>query len=140
MDLLYLLYSLLRKKWVIITCSIAGVIAAYVFFMFRPKEYVSLAQYSTGFTMQQQVKIKQEENYNLYEIDIRFSNVSVAFASDKVLGMLAYKLLLHDLEDAIPFRQVKDAKKSASLFIPSNVNKAKQILREKISNLELLTS
>jgi len=140
MDLLYLLYSLLRKKWVIITCSIAGVIAAYVFFMFRPKEYVSLAQYSTGFTMQQQVKIKQEENYNLYEIDIRFSNVSVAFASDKVLGMLAYKLLLHDLEDAKPFRQVKDAKKSASLFIPSNVNKAKQILREKISNLELLTS
>ncbi len=140
MDLLYLLYSLLRKKWVIIACSIAGVVAAYVFFMFRPKEFVSLAQYSTGFTMQQQVKIKQEENYNLYEIDIRFSNVSVAFASDKVLGMLAYKLLLHDLEDPKPFRQVKDAKKAASLFIPSNISKAKQILREKLSNLELLTS
>ena len=140
MDLLYLLYSLLRKKWVIITCSIAGVIAAYIFFMFRPKEYVSLAQYSTGFTMQQQVKIKQEENYNLYEIDIRFSNMSVAFASDKVLGMLAYKLLLHDLEDSKPFRQVKDAKKATTLFIPSNINKVKQILREKISNLELLTS
>ena len=140
MDLLYLLYSLLRKKWVIITCSIAGVVAAYVFFMFRPKEYVSLAQYSTGFTMQQQVKIKQEETFNLYEIDIRFSNVSVAFASDKVLGMLAYKLLLHDLEDSKPFRQVKDAKKATSLFIPSNINKVKQILREKISNLELLTS
>jgi len=140
MDLLYLLYSLLRKKWVIIACSIAGVIAAYVFCMFRPKEYVSLAQYSTGFTMQQQVKIKQEENYNLYEIDIRFSNVNVAFASDKVLGMLAYKLLLHDLEDPQPFRDVKDAKKKASLFIPSNISKAKQILREKIGNLELLTS
>ena len=90
MDLLYLLYSLLRKKWVILLCTIAGCVAGFIFYMFRPKEYVSLAQYSTGFTMEQKVKIRQEETFNLYEIDIRFSNVNVAFASDKVLGMLAY--------------------------------------------------
>lgn len=140
MDLLYLLYSLLRKKWVIIGCTVVGAVAAFVFFMFRPNEYVSLAQYSTGFTMQQQVKIKQEENYNLYEIDIRFSNVTVAFGSDKVLGMLAYKLLLHDLESSNPFRVVKDAQKRADLFTPSNISKAKSILRDKIARLELLSS
>lgn len=140
MDLLFLLYSLLRKKWVILACTITGAVAAFTFFMFRPNEYVSLAQYSTGFTMQQQVKIKQEENYNLYEIDIRFSNVTVAFGSDKVLGMLAYRLLLHDLESSNPFRVVKDAQKKAELFTTTNVAKAKNILRDKIARLELLSS
>ncbi|MBC7848758.1 MAG: hypothetical protein H7Y31_03440, partial [Chitinophagaceae bacterium] len=140
MDLLFLLYSLLRKKWIIILCTLTGVLAGFIFFMFRPKEYVSLAQYSTGFTMEQKVKIKQEESFNLYEIDIRFSNVNVAFASDKVLGMLGYKLLLHDLEDPKPFREVKDSKKSERLFNPSNLEKAKSILRNKIGKLELLTS
>lgn len=140
MDLLYLLYSLLRKKWIILLCTITGLVAGFVFFMFRPKEYVSLAQYSTGFTMEQKVKINPEDNFNLYEIDIRFSNVNVAFASDKVLGMLAYKLLLHDLEDATPFRQLKDAQKKSKAFINADINKAKQILRDKLSKLQLLTS
>lgn len=140
MDLLFLLYSLLRKKWVIIACTVTGAAAAFIFFMFRPHEYVSLAQYSTGFTMQQQVKIKAEENYNLYEIDIRFSNVTVAFGSDKVLGMLAYKLMLHDLESSAPFRSVKNAQQRDALFTPSNVSKAKAILRDKVARLELLSS
>jgi Mrp family chromosome partitioning ATPase len=140
MDLLYLLYSLLRKKWIILACTFTGLIAGFVFFMFRPKEYVSLAQYSTGFTMEQKVKIKQEESFNLYEIDIRFSNVAVAFASDKVLGMLAYKLMLHDLEDPVPFRQLTEKQKKDKAFVNADIAKVKQILRDKIAKLELLNS
>ncbi len=140
MDLLYLVYSLLRKKWIILLCTITGLVAGFVFFMFRPKEYVSLAQYSTGFTMQQKVKINQEDNFNLYEIDIRFSNVDVAFASDKVLGMLAYKLLLHDLEDSNPFRVLTEKHKKDKVFVNADINRAKSILRDKISRLQLLTS
>jgi len=140
MDLLYLLYSLLRKKWVILLCTVAGCVAGFVFYMFRPKEYVSLAQYSTGFTMEQKVKIKQEETFNLYEIDIRFSNVNVAFASDKVLGMLAYKLLLHDLEDAVPFRTLTEKQKGDRTYSAADIAKVKQVLRSKTSSLELLNS
>lgn len=140
MDLLYLLYSLLRRKWVILACTLTGIAAAYVFFMFRPKEYVSLAQYSTGFTMEQKVSIKQEESFNIYEIDIRFSNVNVAFASDKVMGMVAYKLLLHDLEDRNPFRVLSDEKKKKNAFVAANISKVKEILRDKIERLELLNS
>jgi polysaccharide biosynthesis transport protein len=140
MDLLYLLYSLLRKKWVILLCTFAGCVAGFVFYMFRPKEYVSLAQYSTGFTMEQKVKIKQEETFNLYEIDIRFSNVNVAFASDKVLGMLAYKLLLHDLEDSAPFRTLTEKQKSEKAFTNADMSRVKQVLRNKIATLQLLNS
>lgn len=141
MDLLYLLYSLMRKKWIILGCTVAGVIASLVFFMFRPKDYVSLAQYSTGFTMEQKVKIKDGEGFNIYEIDIRFSNVAVAFASDKVLGTLGYKLLLHDLEDPKPFRKPKTLeKRSVDLFTASNKEKVKQILRRKINSLDLMSA
>lgn len=138
MDLLYLLYSLLRKKWIILLCTVFGVTAGFVFFMFRPKEYVSLAQYSTGFTMEQKVKIKQEDMFNIYEIDTRFNNVNVAFASDKVFGMISYKLLLHDLEDSVPFRQPKKTEKNYVLLTPANIEKAKKILRNKINDLQLL--
>lgn len=140
MDLLYLLRSLLRKKWIILLCTITGLAAGYVFFTLRPREYVSLAQYSTGFTMEQKVKINPEENYNLYEIDIRFNNVNVAFASEKVQAMVCYKLLLNDLEDATPFRQLTEKKKKEKAFIIADINKAKKILRDKITSLQLLTS
>lgn len=141
MDLLYLLYSLLRKKWIILGCTVAGVIASLIFFMFRPNDYVSLAQYSTGFTMEQKVKIKDVEGFNIYEIDIRFSNVAVAFASDKVLGTLGYTLLLHDLEDPKPFRKPKSLeKRSVDLFTAENKEKVKQTLRSKINSLELLSA
>ncbi|MBL0132539.1 MAG: hypothetical protein IPP79_00295 [Chitinophagaceae bacterium] len=42
MDLLYLLHSLLRKKWIIIFCTLIGGVAGFVFNLFREKEYTSL--------------------------------------------------------------------------------------------------
>lgn len=140
MDFLYLLYSLLRRKWIIISCAVIGIVAGILFGTFRQKEYVSLAQYSTGFTMEKKVKIAQEESYNLYEIDSRFSNVIAAFASDKVLGMLTYKLLLHDLEDSKPFRVLTEEQKKSPAYTGVDQKKARSLLRKKIADLELLSS
>ncbi len=140
MDLLFLLYSLLRKKWVIIICTVVGLAAGLIFTLFRPKEFVSLAQYSTGFTMEKKVKIQAEESFNIYEIDIRFSNLMVAFNSDKVIGMLSSKLMLHDLESVNPFRKLTDDQKKKKEYAQANFEKAKQILRKKINDIELLSS
>jgi Chain length determinant protein. len=52
MDLMYLLHSLLRKKWIIIFCSVLGLAAGFAFTMVQPKLYESVSQYSTGFTME----------------------------------------------------------------------------------------
>jgi succinoglycan biosynthesis transport protein ExoP len=92
MDLMYLVYSLLRRKWIIIFSTITGLVAGAVFLFLQPKSYVSFAQYSTGFTMQQKVKIKQEESFNIYEIDMRFNNVIETFKSPTVIGIISYKL------------------------------------------------
>ncbi len=140
MDLLYLLHSLLRKKWIIIFCTLIGGVAGFVFNLFREKEYTSLSQYSTGFTMEKKIKIQEGENADFFQIDTRFNNINVAFSSDKVTGMLTYKLMLHDLEDRTPFRTLKPEQLKEKNITPADLEFAKKILRQKISDLELLSS
>jgi succinoglycan biosynthesis transport protein ExoP len=139
MDLLYLLYSLLRKKWIIVGCTVLGLAAGFVFTLFQKKSYASAAQYSTGFTMAQKVSIKEESGVNIYEIDLRFNNVIETFKSPKVMGMLSYKLLLHDLEDLKPFRVLDEEKKKSDAYRLANIENAKQILRRKIAGMELIS-
>jgi succinoglycan biosynthesis transport protein ExoP len=138
MDLMYLLHSLLRKKWIIIFCSVLGLAAGFAFTMVQPKLYESVSQYSTGFTMEKKVSIAKDESINIYEIDLRFNNVIETFKSPKVMGMLSYKLMLHDLEDSKPFRKLSDEKKKKNEYVLVNHEKAKQILRRKIADLDLL--
>lgn len=139
MDLMYLLHALLRRKWIIIFCTVLGLVAGFVFTLFRQKSYLSFAQYSTGFTMEQKVSIKEEASFNIYEIDLRFNNVIETFKSPKVLGMLSYKLLLHDLEDRNPFRVLTEEKKQQKEYTAVNKDSAKMILRQKIAAMELIS-
>ncbi|WEK36234.1 MAG: Wzz/FepE/Etk N-terminal domain-containing protein [Candidatus Pseudobacter hemicellulosilyticus] len=139
MDLTYLLHSLLRKKWIIVFCTLLGLVAGFVFTLFQPKSYLSFAQYSTGFTMEQKVKIKEEASFNIYEIDLRFNNVIETFRSPKVMGMLSSRLLLHDLESSRPFRMLTVEQKKKPEFTTVNLEKAKDILRQKVANMEMIS-
>jgi polysaccharide biosynthesis transport protein len=140
MDLLYLFHSLLRKKWIIIFATIVGIGAGVAFAMTIKKTYTSLAQYSTGFTMGQKVKIKSEEALNIFEIDFQFKNVIETFRSPSVLGMVGYNLLLHDLDSKAPFRKLtEDQKKKPEAFAISK-ERAIEVLKSKLVSLELLST
>ncbi|HUR12038.1 MAG TPA: Wzz/FepE/Etk N-terminal domain-containing protein [Flavitalea sp.] len=139
MDLMYLIYSLLRKKWIIIFCTVLGIAAGLIFTLFRKPMYVSFAKFSTGFTMQKQVQIKQEESFNIYEIDLRFNNVIETFQAPTVLGMLSYNLLLHDLEDTRPFRRLTESQLKNHADLISHSDKIRQILRRKIAEMRLVS-
>jgi len=139
MDLLYLLYSLLRKKWIIVGCTLLGLAAGFAFTFLKKKQYVAFAQYSTGFTMEKKVKMTETDNLNFYEIDLRFNNVIETFKSAKVLGMLSYKLMLHDLEEKTPFRQLSDDQKQSEAFKTINIEKTKQLLKRKIVDIDLVS-
>lgn len=139
MDLMYLLHSLLRKKWIIVLCCVLGVGAGLAFTMVRPKTYESVSQYSTGFTMEKKVSIAASESINIFEIDLRFNNVIETFKSPKVMGMLSYKLMLHDLDDIKPFRKLSDEQKKKNEYVLVNQEKAKQLLRRKIADQELIS-
>ncbi|MGN6419699.1 MAG: GumC family protein, partial [Pseudobacter sp.] len=139
MDLMYLWHSLLRKKWIIAFCTFIGLLAGFAFTLTLKKSYLSFAQYSTGFTMEQKVRIKDDASFNIYEIDLRFNNVIETFRSPKVMGMLSYKLLLHDLEDANPFRILTDEQKSQDVYKAANLENTKSILRGKVADMSLIS-
>lgn len=141
MDLIYLIKSLLRKKWLIIISTILAVVLAFVLTMNEKRLYRSVAQLATGFTTTDQVKLKSDEGFNIYEIDVKFNNITEAFRSSKVLSMLSYSVMLHDLENpAKSFRKLtpEDKEKEAKLRLTTpNVI---AVLKEKYTSEKLLSS
>jgi len=140
MDLLYLLHSLLRKKWIIIFSALVGVAAGIAFSLTLKKSYTALAQYSTGFTMGKKVQIKSEETFNIFEIDFQFKNVIETFKSPVVLGMVSYKLMLHDLESEHPYRTLTEEQKRTTHYISVDQSKLRNTLRNKILLMEELNT
>jgi uncharacterized protein involved in exopolysaccharide biosynthesis/Mrp family chromosome partitioning ATPase len=140
MDLLYLLHSLLRKKWIIIFSTIVGIAAGVAFSLTLKKSYTALAQYSTGFTMGKRVQITTEENFNIFEIDFQFKNVIETFKSPVVLGMVSYKLMLHDLESEHPYRTLTEEQKNTSTYTAVDPAKLRHTLRTKIALMEELST
>ncbi len=138
MDLMFFINALLRKRWVIIVCTLAGFFAALLFTLTKKNMYLSAATYSTGFTMKQQVKMTTDEGLNIFEIDQRFKNVIETFKSPVVICMLSYDLMLHDLTAAKPFTILSDGEKKKKEYAQVNLEKAKQILLEKKANREIL--
>ena len=140
MDLVYLLKSLLRKKWLIIFAGVVGLVAGYVFARTLRTTYTSLAQYSTGFTMERTVNLQGKEGVNIFDIDFKFRNVIETFRSPKVLGMVGYNLLLHDLESKHPFHFLTDEQKKHPSTTALSKEKVIQMLRSKVARMELLNN
>ena len=140
MDLIYLVKVLIRRKWTIIFCLILGIAGGLLFGFFAPKKYLSNAQYSTGFAQTQKVSLQLTEIFDVNQIDFRFNNVIETFKSPIVLAMMSYDLLLHDLESAHPFTILTEKQKKDTVYRKADFQKAKEILRDKLYNLKLLTT
>jgi polysaccharide biosynthesis transport protein len=138
MELKFIINALFRKKWVIIACTTAAIIAALIFVLTKQKLYLSAAQYSTGFTMKQAVKIREDEGFNFFEIDQRFKNVIQTFKSPVVIGMLSYDLMLHDLQEKRPFTILTEKQKKTAAYMGVNPQQAIKMLKQKHASLELL--
>ncbi|PWT75994.1 MAG: hypothetical protein C5B59_07575 [Bacteroidetes bacterium] len=140
MDLIYLVKVLVRRKWTILFCTILGIAGGLTFRFFMRKEYVSNAQYSTGFSQTQKVSLQLNEIFDVNQIDFRLNNVIETFKSPVVLGMVAYDLLLHDLESTHPFRTLSEKDKKDSTYMKADFGRAKEILRDKLSSQKLLST
>lgn len=139
MDVISLFRSLMAKKWIIL---LAGVLAgAIVFFLTRnaPKYYRSTSQISTGFTISDNIKVG-DDNFNLFEADVKFNNTISTITSPSVISYLSYQLILHDMESKLPFRKLTEKQKQLPLYKQVNKETAIQTFRRKLDSLELLTS
>jgi polysaccharide biosynthesis transport protein len=140
MDIIYLFKVLVRRKWTILFCLIFGLLAGLLFRFFVPREYMSTAQYSTGFAQTQKVSLQLTEIFDVNQIDFRINNVIETFKSPIVLAMVSYDLMLHDLDSEHPFRRLEKDDLADTSFIKADLPKARLILREKLTNLKLLST
>jgi polysaccharide biosynthesis transport protein len=140
MDIIYLFKVLVRRKWTILFSLLAGLLGGILFRIIIPREYISTAQYSTGFSQTQKVSLQLTEIFDVNQIDFRINNVIETFKSPIVLAMVSYDLMLHDLDSQYPFRNLDFKVKGDSSFTKADLPKARIILRDRLSNLKLLST
>jgi succinoglycan biosynthesis transport protein ExoP len=140
MDIIYLFKVLVRRKWTILFCLGLGLLGGLVYRLFVPRQYLSTAQYSTGFAQTQKVSLQLTEMYDINQIDSRINNYIETFKSPIVLSMVSYDLMLHDLDSEHPFRNLKDKARDDSAFKKADLVKARLILRDRLSNFTLLST
>ncbi|WP_298713247.1 AAA family ATPase [Chitinophaga sp.] len=139
MDIIYFIKALLKKKWWIIGGTIFAIAAAFFFTMGRPRLYSSTAQISTGFTIKDQITLRDEGN-NIFEADVKFENAMQTMTSPLVISLLSYKLLLHDLSGPKPFVVLKEQDLKSKEYLAFNREAAMRICREKLDSLQMLSS
>ncbi|MEM9680523.1 MAG: hypothetical protein AAF901_09390, partial [Bacteroidota bacterium] len=85
------------RKWILIGVPITAAVAAFFLTADYQRTYRSSAQISTGFTISPEVQLTSER-FNLFEVEVKFNNLIETVNSSRVLSLLSYRLLKHDLE------------------------------------------
>lgn len=138
MEFSYILRALFRRKWIIILCTLAAMVGTFVFTRNTKKYYKSSAQLSTGFTVTEAIKLS-EDKFNVPEIDVKFNNAIENITSPKVLSLLSYMLMLHDLENPKPFTILNEKQKEKATKIKVDKAAFKRILNNKLDSLLILS-
>ncbi len=115
MELVYIFRLLYRRRWIIIGTTLVAMIAAFLFSMREKKMFKSMAQISTGYTVSEELRLT-DGTFNISQIDVNFNNAIENFTSPKVLSLLTYQLILHDLtqpQKSFRYPDPKDPKAQA---------------------------
>ncbi len=139
MDFIYLFRVLLKRKWIIIGAAVVAALIAYLFTKDDKRQYRSIAQLSTGFTVNDEIKVGSD-NFNFYEADTKFNNAIVTITSQTVLSLLSYNLILHDLQSPNPFRRLTPDELKSDVYRSVNKAQAIQVFQNKLETMSLLTS
>ena len=124
MEIAYLFRALMRRKWIILFCVAVSVVTAFFLTRNLKETYKSEAQLSTGFTEADIPGINQGVNY--LQSEMKFNNAKENISSPKVLSLVSYHLLLHDLQSSTPFTvlekpiKLSPAEKQAAILILSS--------------------
>lgn len=141
MDLILFLRVLLKKKWTILFAAFFAVLVAFVYKLFEDDLYESAAQYSTGFTSEKVRLTDGSSAVDLYTVEIKFNNTIETFKSLRVLSILSYKLMIHDLENPTePFTKLTKSQRESKEFKQINSDTVLYILNSKLRSGKILNS
>ncbi|MGY0037956.1 GumC family protein [Pedobacter sp. NJ-S-72] len=138
MDFKAFLKHINRYKWIIIIVPLVTLCITYFMVKNLPKQFSSEAQISTGLVDQsKQLAAGQNQNMDYFKTSQQFANIIEKIKMKKIMSILSYHLILHDLENPkSPFKKYSDKLDS----IPSD--KKGQLIaqyQEKLLKKETLT-
>lgn len=112
---------------------------AYFILKDTKEQYLSNTQIATGFTVREQVQLN-EQRFSVWEADLKFTNLIENFKSPVVVGLLSYRLILHDLQHPDAFRTMEDSESFNQYFTKKDIEDAKVVFKSKLDSLEVLNS
>lgn len=137
MDLLLLAKVLWRKMWILISIPVIAAVAAYLFTINTVDMYKSVAQISTGFTMNDQVQLS-DEKFNIRDADIKFSNLLNSMNAALSANLVSYRLLLHDVE--FPEEAFRQPDPQTFRPSPDEIDRFKAFIRQKLDSASPLST
>lgn len=131
--------KLLNKyKWVLIIVPVVAVTVTFFLVKNLPKEYSSEAQIATGLVDQsKQVVAAVNQNVDFFKINQQFSNIIERMKMRKIMSILSYNLILHDLEN--PKDAFKPYSKKVDSLNAAQRNEVIQLYREKLVAKKVIT-
>ena len=130
MDFSYFLRLVLDRKWLIILATVLAAGTTYFITKESSVVYKSEARLSTGITQSNSAagNVEQAGGVRPWEAQQQFSNLIEIMNSRTVIGLLSRKLILHDLTDNDPFRDLAELK---ATFSPSDIQEAQNLFESR---------
>ncbi|MNK40409.1 Chain length determinant protein [compost metagenome] len=138
MNIKSFLKVLSRFKWVLIIVPTIAVVITFFLVKNLPKEYSSEAQIATGLVDQsKQVVAAGNQNVDFFKINQQFSNIIERMKMRKIMSILSYSLIIHDLENPNsafkPYSKKLDSLNAAQRSELSNFYKENLALKKVIT-------
>lgn len=126
-----------RYKWLIIIVPLITIGITYFMVKNLPKQYNSVAQISTGLVDQSKQVAAEQQNMDYFKMSQQFANIIEKMKMKKIMSILSYHLIIHDLEDPKnTFRKYSEKLDSLSSTKRAEVV---AIFKEKLLKKETLT-
>ena len=138
MDIKAFLRLLGKYKWVLILVPLLVGGITYYFVKNLPQQYSSEAQIATGLVDQsKQVVVNSNQNLDIFKINQQFSNIIERMKMRKVMSILSYNLILHDLEN--PKASFRPYSKEVSSLGQSGIDEVIKLYKERLLNKQVIT-
>lgn len=136
MDIQSFLKILSRYKWLLIVVPLIAVTVTYFLVQNLPKEYSSQVQISTGL-LDPTKKVISEQNVDFFQISQQFNGIMEKLKMKKVINILSYNLILHDLEN--PSKSFRKYSEKVDSLNQQDRAEVISLLKEKLLNKSILT-
>jgi len=136
MELARFIKLLIKRKWILIGLPIFVIILTYFLVRNLPNTYPSHARMATGLVDQSQ-QVLATDAFQESKVNLDFSNLLEMTKLKKVYDQVSFKLILHDLEDSVPFREPSKLMKEV---VPEAKRNAIKVIRKHYAMREPLSS